>query len=462
MPRYLCVHGHFYQPPRADPETGLVPDERGAYPFHDFNEKITSECYRPNAELGNFDLLSFDIGPTLAMWMRDHHPDVLARIADADRRAVSKTGYGNALAQSFHHSILPLATERDRTTELRWGIRWFEHTFGRRPLGIWLPETAVDIPTLEACSSEGLTFTIFSPEQAEEKVDARRPYRVDLPSGRSIDVLFYEGPLSGTVSFNPHDTDSAEEFVQRFVLPRYDELPNSKFDRPTVVIASDGEVYGHHHQFKDHFLQDLLYLRAPSNRLEIVSLERYLALAPSRRTVKIKERSSWGCAHDLLRWSGDCPCTPGNGAWKRGLRGAFDRLAGRIDSLTDAAGRDLGVDPWPLRDAYVDVVIGASPENEWLRAHEIEPNSDRGDSLLALMEAQRYRLAMYASCAFYWDDLTRLEAGYGVRSALHAAKLVDSTYGTHLRREFELDLAGVNGWKSDKSAAELYTRSRSF
>lgn len=456
MPRYLCVHGHFYQPPRANPETGLVPKERGAYPFHDFNEKITSECYRPNAELGNFDLLSFDIGPTLAMWMRDHHPDVLERIADADRRAVSKTGYGNALAQSFHHTILPLASERDRLTELRWGIRWFEHTFGRRPLGIWLPETAVDIPTLEACVSEGLTFTIFSPEQAVEKIDARRPYRVDLPSGRSIDVLFYEGPLSGTVSFNPHDTDSAEEFVQRFVLPRYDGLTDPESDHPTVVIASDGEVYGHHHPFKDHFLQDLLYLRAPSNHVEVVSLEQYLALESPRRSVAIKNCSSWGCTHGLLRWSGDCPCTPGSGAWKRGLREAFDRLASRIDSHTDDAGRELSVDPWTLRDAYVDVVIGASQKDDWLSESGIELRSDRGDALVTLMEAQRYRLAMYASCAFYWDDLTRLEAGYGVRSALHAAKVIDGRFGTNLRTELEQDLAKISGWKSDKNAAELY------
>src|SRR6185437_1882527 len=170
-----------------------------------YNEKILAECYRPNAELGNFEWLSFDLGPTLALWMKANHPEVLDTIALSDRRAVMRSGYGNAVVQSFHHTILPLATARDRRTELRWGHRWFEQTFGRRPVGIWLPETAVDTATLEACVDEGLSFTILSPDQVSSSIDTRQPYRVDLPSGRSIDVLFYEGPLSGTISFNPHD-----------------------------------------------------------------------------------------------------------------------------------------------------------------------------------------------------------------------------------------------------------------
>ncbi len=435
-----------------------MPAEPGAYPFHDYNEKILAECYRPNAELGNFNRLSYDIGPTLALWLQEHHPRVLTMIAQADQHAVANTGFGNALAQSFHHTILPLASERDRATELRWGVRWFEHTFGRRPLGIWLPETAVDIPTLEACVREGLTFTIFSPEQAAEPVDARRPYRVDLPSGRSIDVLFYEGPLSGTVSFNPHDTDSAEEFMRRFVLPRYGLPSEDPVANPAVIIASDGEVYGHHHRFKDHFLHDLLYVRGPANGVEVVSVEHYLALEQSRKPVRIKERSSWGCGHDLLRWNGDCPCTPGDGRWKRDLRAALDRLAQRIDALTGDVGGRLGVDPWSLRDQYVEVVVGAQSPREWSQHHGFTAGSDAAHTLLTLMEAQRFRLAMYASCAFYWDDLTRLEAGYGVRSALHAATLLDRDHGTTLRDGFEQDLTEVNGWKSDKNAAELYAR----
>ena len=437
-----------------------MPLELGAAPFHDYNEKILAECYRPNAELGNFERLSFDLGPTLALWMKANHPTVLSAIALADRRAVQRTGYGNAVVQSFHHTILPLANERDRVTELRWGNRWFEHTFGRRPVGIWLPETAVDTATLEACVGEGLTFTILSPDQAASAVDTRRPYRVELPSGRSIDVLFYEGPLSGTVSFNPHDTDSAEEFIQRFVLPRFAPA-GEKHELPAVVIASDGEVYGHHHRFKDYFLQDLVYTRAPQHGVEVVSAERLLALDRPRESVSLVEYSSWGCQHQLLRWRGDCGCTPGDGAWKESLRRTFDRLADRVDELTDDVARGLGCDPWTLRDSYIDVVIGAATSDEWLAGDGFEAASERAETLLHLMQGQRFRLAMYASCAFYWDDLTRLEAGYGVRSAHHAASLLDRRFGTHLQRDLIDDLAEVVGWKSEKSAAELYSGARS-
>ena len=460
MEQFLCVHGHFYQPPREDPESGQMPLEAGAAPFHDYNEKILAECYRPNAELGNFERLSFDLGPTLALWMKANHPNVLNAIAVADRRAVQRTGYGNAVVQSFHHTILPLANARDRITELRWGNRWFEQTFGRRPAGIWLPETAVDNATLEACVDEGLSFTILSPEQAASQVDTRRPYRVELRSGRSIDVLFYEGPLSGTVSFNPHDTDSAEEFMRRFVLPRFESV-DREVELPAVVIASDGEVYGHHHRFKDYFLQDLLYKRAPEHGVEVVSAERLLALVHARESVLVKERSSWGCQHQLLRWCGDCGCTPGDGAWKQTLRHAFDRLAERVDELTDDVARDLGCDPWQLRDSYIDVVIGVMTSSDWLARAGFEPMSERAETLLLLMQGQRFRLAMYASCAFYWDDLTRLEAGYGVRSAHHAAVLLDQRFGTHLQRDLVDDLAEVVGWKSEKSAAELYSGARS-
>ncbi len=458
MTRYLCVHGHFYQPPREDPETGEVPLESGAAPFHDFNEKILAECYRPNAELGNFDKLSFDLGPTLGQWMKKRHPNVLQSIAHSDREAVERTGFGNAVVQSFHHTILPLANQRDRMTELRWGNRWFEHTFGRRPRGIWLPETAVDLKTLEDCVTVGLEFSIFSPDQAATRVDTRRPYRVELPSGRSIDVLFYEGPLSGTVSFNPHDTDSAEDFVRRFVLPRYGAPDGQSLERPAVAIASDGEVYGHHHRFKDHFLHDLLSVRAPAHDLEVVSIEHYLALEPSRLPARIKERSSWGCGHELLRWSGDCACTPGDGRWKRGLRDAFDHLAERVDRSSQRVAEHLSFDLWQLRNDFVDVVIGASSPEDWLCKHGFEPHSDAARQVLAVMQAQRFRLAMFASCAFYWDDLTRLEAGYGVRSGLYSASLFDRQFGTELQSSFEEDLARVNGWKSDKSAADLYAR----
>lgn len=455
MRTFLSVHGHFYQPPREDPATGQVPREEGAEPFHDFNEKILAECYRPNAEHGNFAWMSFDLGPTLGLWMARNHPDVLRQIGDADREAVARTGYGNAIMQSFHHTILLLASARDRRTELLWGIRWFEQTFGRRPQGVWLPETAVDYATLEACADAGLTFTILSPEQADGPVDTRFAYRVPLPSGRSFTVVFYEGPLSGTVSFDPFATDSAPDFIERYVLPRFVEVPADSGD-PLVLIASDGEVYGHHHRFKDYFLQDLLQVRSQAAGITPVSLEHFLALNPPTREVGIRERSSWGCPHELLRWRGSCPCTPGDGTWKATLRAAFDALAGQIDELTERTAADIVSDVWALRDAYVDVVIGATDPETWLAEQGLPTAGPEATTILTLMQAQQSRLAMYASCAFYWDDLTRIEAAYGVRSALHAAGLIDRLCGSDVAGDFTRRLAGVVGWKTAASAAELY------
>jgi hypothetical protein len=458
---YLSVHGHFYQPPREDPATGIVPPEPGAEPFHDFNEKILAECYRPNAEHGNFDQISFDLGPTLGLWMRQHHPTVLDRIVEGDRRAVERTGHGNAIAQSFHHTILPLATARDRLTELRWGNRWFEHSFGRRPKGIWLPETAVDYPTLEACTAEGLTFTILSPDQAGQPIDTRHPYRVELPSGANFTVMFYEGALSGTVSFDPAATDSAAAFVDRFVSPRFTGLPESSTLDPIILIASDGEVHGHHHRFKDYFLKDLLDVRAPEAGIMPVSVEHYLALNPPIHQSGIKESSSWGCAHRLLRWRGDCACTPGDGDWKTELRDAFDDLAARIDAVTEEKLEGIVPDPWALRDRYGDVVIGAMSAQDWLSEQGLPSTGQEAETVLTLMRAQQSRLAMYASCAFYWDDLTRIEAAYGVRSGLYAARLVDQAFGTRIQEEFIRRLAGVVGWKTAKTAAELYAAAAS-
>ncbi|HET9013980.1 MAG TPA: DUF3536 domain-containing protein [Thermomicrobiaceae bacterium] len=456
MARYLCVHGHFYQPPREDPETGLVPREPGADPFHDYNEKILHECYGPNAEHGNFAWANFDVGPTLGLWIARHHPEVLARIAAGDREARARTGHGNAIVQSFHHTILPLASARDRRTELRWGIRWFEHVFGRRPLGIWLPETAVDQATLEACADEGLRFTILSPEQAAEPVDMRFPYRVALPSGREFAVVFYEGPLSGTVSFDPFSTNSAPDFVRSFLEPRFAAPLESGEADPIVLIASDGEVYGHHHRFKDYFLQDLLQVRAAEAGMTPVSLEAFLASQPPVRIVTIREQSSWGCPHALLRWRGDCDCTPGDGHWKGELRAAFDDLAAELDAVTEALAPATAGDVWALRDDYVDVAIGAKTLPEWLAGRGLPAEGRDAAAIDTLMRAQQSRLAMYASCAFYWDDLSRIEAAYGVRSGLHAARLVDRAFGTGLARHFSDRLGGVIGWKTARSAADLY------
>ena len=296
--RYLCIHGHFYQPPRENPFTGAIPREPGAEPFANFNEKINAECYRPNAQLGNFRRISFDTGPTLTGWLAKHDPATLGRIVQSDRWAVRHHGGGLAMAQSYHHTILPLDSERDRRTQVRWGIRDFQYRFGRTPLGLWLPETAVDLSSLEALAAEGIAYTILAPWQAAATVEPGQPYTVALPSGRTIAVFFYDRDLSGLISFQPEVSVSAPRFVQEHLLPRYGDGARPRL----VLIASDGELYGHHQPFRDLFLHDLFLRRLQPAGIQPISLEGYLRLTPERPVVRPRERTSWSCHHGVERW----------------------------------------------------------------------------------------------------------------------------------------------------------------
>lgn len=450
--RYVCIHGHFYQPPREDPVTGEVPVEVEAAPFHDFNEKITAECYKPNADEGNFARMSFNIGPTLVSWLRAHHPEVLTKIAAGDRDAVDLHGMGAAMAQSYHHTILPLATARDRQTEIRWGIRSFELLFGRRPLGIWLPETAVDSPTLEDCADEGLQFTILSPTQVMVAGEAHGSYRIDLPSGRVFDAVVYDAGLGGSVSFDPGATMWAETFAHDQILPIFRRI----ITRPSLVaIATDGEVYGHHHKFKDLFLRELLEHKLAAIGLTPLTAEQYVARFPAQRRAMLREQTSWGCTHHLARWSSGCACTAGPATWKQPLRDAFDALATLADDIYELMAPAVLRDHWAARDAYIDVVEGASPFDSWYAAWQPDGHADPRRAQL-LLEAQRHRLAMYASCAFYWEDVGRIEPGYGIKQGLAAAHLLDHEYGSALAESFRRDLTNVIGWRSAKSAAELH------
>ncbi|MCO5176843.1 MAG: DUF3536 domain-containing protein [Thermomicrobiales bacterium] len=434
--RYVIIHGHFYQPPREDPLTEEMPWEPGAHPYHDYNEKILAECYRPNADLGNFSRMSFNIGPTLATWMRRHHPSVLRRIANADRLAVRESGFGTAIAQGYHHTILPLDTPRDRQTELRWGVRSFELLYGRKPRGIWLPETSVDHATLRDCADEGLTFTILASGQSRPRGPRSGAYAVSLGGERAFTVLTYDAGLGGTVSFDPAATVHASEFAARHILPNLSQGDGSA---AAITIATDGEVYGHHHKFKDLFLQDLLARRLAEYGLTPASAESFVTMHPATVEAELVDFTSWGCGHHLARWSDGCDCTAGSSAWKRPLRDAFDALAARIDHEFEERGSMYLIDPWGARDAYIDVVEGAVSFSEWYE----QWRTSHGDEAIArqLLESQRLRLSMYASCAFYWEALDRLEPTYGIRRARAAATLLDNACSTSLASAFQHDLA---------------------
>ena len=302
----LCLYGHFYQPPRFDPFTGEIPPEPGAGDYRNFNEKITHECYRPNADAGNFEHISFDFGPTLALWMERAHPDVYARIIEADRTHLARHGVGNALAQAYNHTILPLATTRDKRVQIAWGLADFAHRFGHAAEGMWLAETAVDLETLDILAEYGVRYTVLAPWQATEGADTTEPYLVRLPSGRTITIFFYNGPLSGGVSFDGGTTSNADLFAASYLPGYLNAAKKAGGEAQIILVATDGELYGHHKPWRDRFLSHLVRQGAPSEGFEVTTLGRYLRAHPATREIALRVPSSWSCGHGVARWSTGC------------------------------------------------------------------------------------------------------------------------------------------------------------
>jgi hypothetical protein len=453
----LAVHAHFYQPSRLDPWTGRVPEEPSAAPFHDWNARVDAECYAPNAKRGNLARISWDLGPTLASWLQAQAPASLSGFVEA-------ASAGNAMAQPFHHTILPLASAADRRTEIRWGLRDFELRFARRAQGLWLPETAVDLATLRIAADEGVRYTILAPWQgADGGIDSRRPYRVDLGGGLSIVVVFYEAGLSAAVSFEPEATSDADRFARERVAVRLAGVASpADVDAPLAVIATDGELYGHHQQFRDLFLQRLVSpdaATAERRGFDVVSLAEVLSEEPARghAPTRIQERTSWSCHHGVARWSAECPDAI-DGRWKGPLRAALERLAASIDAASERSFAELagGADLWSLRDAYVDVVVGAvTPEAFAAERVGMLGVEDRVRAM-RLLEAQRWRLAMFASDAWFWDDPIRPETKQVLRSAARATRLVDGELGTTFERRLVEDLELLSSPSRGLDGASIY------
>ncbi|HEX8940001.1 MAG TPA: DUF3536 domain-containing protein [Candidatus Limnocylindrales bacterium] len=464
----LAVHAHFYQPERRDPFSGVLPPQAAAAPFRDWNARIDAECYRPNAERGNLERISFDLGPTLAAWLAAEDPPTLRGFVAADRPAgwpadAPRDG-GNGMAQGYHHSILPLASLRDRRTEIRWGLRDFLLRFGRPALGLWLPETAVDVPTLRLLAEEGVGYTILAPWQAmDPDLDTRRPYRVELGGGRSIVVVFYDGGLSARASFDPDATADAERFAREYVAPRLaGGLPSDPQASPLTILATDGELYGHHQPFRDLFLERLVRPPAtePDRGFDVVPLALALVEPADRPfpVAKIRERTSWSCHHGVARWSAECP-DAADGRWKGPLRAAMDRLAGGIDATAEGLVHVFAAEPdlWAARDAYVDIVHGAEPpaafSARWLG--DDAPAGER-HAFVDLLEAQRWRLAMYASDGWFWDDPVRGETKHVLLCAARAARLMDALAGTSLEARFVEDLSLLGSPSRRVDGATIY------
>lgn len=458
-PRYICIHGHFYQPPRENPWLEGVEIQDSAHPYHDWNERITRECYAPNTRsrlidgdgrivglLNNYAWMSFNFGPTLLSWMADYAPDVLAGIVQGDVESRARHGgHGNALAQVYNHIILPLASEQDKRTQVRWGIADFRKRFGREPEGMWLAETAADVATLEALAAENIRFTILAPRQARRwrrigdrgwndyGIDPSRAYLCRLPSGRSISLFFYDGIISQMVAFE-RLLDSGEKFLGR-LMHGFD----SRRGHPELMhIATDGESYGHHHAFGDMALAYVLNRLRNDPNLRLTNYGEFLELHPPEYEVEIYDNSSWSCIHGVERWRADCGCkTRGDWhqKWRGPLRRAFDGLATRLDEFFDSEGRTLFADPWKARDHYIDVILDREEESvrRFFAQHGLPGLDDaRIRQGLWLLEMQRHRMLMYTSCGWFFDEISGLETTQCLRYAARAIQLA-----THFGRDFE-------------------------
>jgi hypothetical protein len=420
----LTVHGHFYQPPRENPWTETVPVEPSAAPYHDWNERITAEAYRPNAHarivddrarivaiVNDYALLSFNIGPTLASWLEVHDPDTYELIRSAD------AGAGTAIAQAYNHMILPLANERDVRTQVRWGLADFEHRFGRRAAGLWLPETAVNDAVLAVLVEEGVGFTILSPTQAATPVAPGRAYRWEHPGGAgSITLVFFDGALSHDIAFGI-GSQPAAALVTRAQGSAGDGL---------VVVATDGETFGHHHRHGERAVAYALAVEAPRRGVETGPIARWLAGHPPHDAVRVHE-SAWSCAHGVGRWKENCGCSSGgrpgwNQAWRRPLRAALDLLRDHAAAVFADRGGAVLRDPWAARDAYIDVVLDPSRVDAFVARH-VRRRRDR-TLALTLLEAQRHTMLMYTSCGWFFDDLAGLEAVQVLRYAARAMDLL--------------------------------------
>ncbi|MBW3614056.1 MAG: DUF3536 domain-containing protein [Actinobacteria bacterium] len=421
LPLALAVHGHFYQPPRENPWTEEVPREPSAAPFHDWNERIALECYRPNsfarvlderglvvAIVNNYEHLSFDFGPTLLSWLDDHEPEAYRRVLDADRRG------GGAIAQTYFHVILPLATERDVRTQVRWGLAEFSHRFGRRAEGMWLPETAVNDEVLRVLAEEGVGFTILAPTQAAGPIDVHRPYRWFHPEqpGRGVDLVFYDGGLSHAVAFE------LKSLTSQTLL---DRVQQAGAGGGLVTVAADGETFGHHHHWGDRLIAYALAVEAPKRGIEVTNVAGFLRDNPPGEPVEVVE-SAWSCAHGVGRWKQDCGCSTGsqpgwNQRWRRPLRAALDVVREAVDEVFERRGAEVMADPWVARDDYVQVLLGAETPEAFASRHV---TADDPVVALTLLEAQRHSLAMYTSCGWFFDDLAGLEAVQVLRYAARA------------------------------------------
>ena len=468
MDRYLCIHCHFYQPPRENPWLETIELQESAYPYHDWNERITAECYAPNAAsriltpdnritriVNNYSRISFNVGPTLLSWMANRAPDTYQAILDADRESQQRfSGHGSAIAQVYNHMIMPLANRRDKQTQVVWGVRDFENRFNRAPEGMWLAETAVDIETLEVLAANGIKFTVLAPSQARQersigtvrfknvegaKIDPTRPYVCNLPSGRSINLFFYDGPISRAVAFEGLLSDG-KRFADRLISGFAE---NRRWPQ-LMHIATDGETYGHHH-FKGEMALSYALHHIETNKLaKLTNYGEYLTINPPTHEVEIVENTAWSCSHGVGRWNTDCGCNSGgkpgwNQSWRAPLRKALDHLRDSLVEPYETNAAELLLDPWLAREDYVNVVLdrGESTLTKFLATHARRGLSEPETvTVLALLEMQRHAMLMYTSCGWFFDELSGIETVQVIMYAGRALQLAQTLFPDHHEQTF--------------------------
>ncbi|HSV30574.1 MAG TPA: DUF3536 domain-containing protein [Atribacteraceae bacterium] len=477
MKRFVCIHGHFYQPPRENPWLEAIETQDAAHPYHDWNDRITTECYAPNAAsrilgpegkiqniVNNYSRISFNFGPTLLSWLEKNRPDVYEAILRADRESMLRfSGHGSALAQVYNHIIMPLANRRDQETQVIWGIRDFISRFKRPPEGMWLPETAVNLAVLEVLKQHDIRFTILAPHQAyrirrlgeqqwihvgDGRINPKRPYLCRLSSGKNIVLFFYDGPIAHEVSFGNILNDGGA-FADRLTA-----VFSPEADTPQLVhIATDGESYGHHHRFGDMALAYCLDRIESNKKVELTIYGEYLDHVIPQYEVEIYENTSWSCVHGIERWRDHCGCHSGlhprwKQLWRKPLRNALEALHIKLANLYEQRLAPLVIDPWHMRNEYIDIILDREQDRieAFLRKHlNGHYNMETAVLSLKLLEMQRHSLLMFTSCGWFFDDIAGIESKQILLFAARAIQLAQEFGELDLEEPLKRELAQAPG-----------------
>lgn len=468
----ICIHGHFYQPPRENPWTGEIELQESAAPFHDWNERIWDECYKPNTEadiindegktvleVNNYEYINFNFGPALLAWIKNKHPETYYKIIEADRNSIIlHNGHGNAIAMCYSHMIMPLANFNDKITQVRWGLADFKYHFGRDSEGIWLPETACNRETIEVLINESIKYIILDTSQAEmirktgsenwadvfdNSINPKQPYRCysEINKQKYIDIFFYDGPVSKAVAF-----DDVLQSSQNLLNKIFTAADKDSQTEQLISVATDGETFGHHKKHAERTLAFFLRSLAPQNNLKIVNFGEYLELHTPEYEVKIKSGedglgTSWSCVHGVKRWMGDCGCGGGGDwhqQWRKPLRESLDWLRDQLIVLYENIGSVLFKDVWMARNEYISILLeGESAKDKFFKENSLKKLSKSNEEIaVKLLEMQKYAMLMYTSCGWFFSEISGLETVKILEYASRAIEIAKSITGISLEEEF--------------------------